>query len=716
MTDAFTQILFANLALAGGVLVVLALRKPVRTHFGPRLAYALWLLPPLVALSSLLPPRIIEITRPAQDFVDAIDVSISIPFTESAAFPFTPTVAPTATLDPWTIALIVWLAGVALMTLWLASSQLRFLREMRNGKAGPAVVGFLRPRIVTPADFEDRFDPRERSVIITHETIHLKRQDARVNALVALTRVGLWFNPLVHVGAYYLRIDQELACDATVIERHPNARKSYAGALLKAQLAARPLPLGCYWPASADHPLTERIAMLKRTAPGRTRRIAGAALLAGLASASGLAAWAALPAEQRFIAGEALPAAEPIAQDQPAPAPQPPIEQPTPIPAPLPAPAPQPTSAFDLNDVLAVQGNIIRIEGDGPTAAVWLQATDIIRKDGQIPNAKIWRLETRMPTTPADRLKPGSQIRVIGYNSIDKACTPNCRLQVYGWNLSMKGQSRYPIGFAARPPEDDLLFRGLPPIENPQPVFVPALARATSITADRITTDADTGDTVYEGNVQIMVGGTIMKTDRVVISANKDGVEPWGVWERLGPDGAVKEKMLLAPPDPRAAPAGSVTAMTARPMPEDMSQAIPAPAGTPSFSFRSDEKFSLPFAALFDADAPILLTGKVTKMEFLDPNSFMWVEAEGKLYKVMIAGAQRLPDDIRRPLVVGKTVTVRGYEAKDKTCKPECLINGRDIRSQDEQGNSIGFTMGPQGGIALPAPAPPARPTPVKPF
>lgn len=714
MTDAFTQILFANLALAVGILAVLALRKPVRTNFGPRLAYALWLLPPLAALASLLPPRIIEIAMPVQQLVDATEVPVSVGFTESIVLPLAPTAAPVATPDPATIALIVWLAGVAVMTLWLAFSQVRFLREMRDGKAGPAVVGFLRPRIVTPADFEDRFDQRERSVIITHETIHLNRQDARVNALVALTRVVFWFNPLVHAGAYYLRIDQELACDATVIERHPNARKSYAGALLKAQLAARPLPLGCYWPASADHPLTERIEMLKHSAPGRTRRIAGAALLAGLASASGLAAWAALPAHQRYVA-TGLPAiAEPVVQDQPAPAPQPPVEQPTPAPAPM--PAPEPTSAFDLNDVLAVQGNIIRVEGDGPMAIVWLQATDIIRNDGQMPNARIWRLETRLPTTPADRLTPGARIRVVGYNAIDKACAPNCRLQVFGWNLSMQGKSRYPIGFAAPPREDDLLFRDLPVIENPQPVPVPMLARATSIRADRITTDAETGDTIYEGNVQIMVGGTIMKTDRVVISPNKDGIEPWGVWERLGADGKAKESMLLAPPDPLAAPAGTFVTISDRREPGDVDRMMPVPQ-PPGAQARPallpGEKPGLPFAALFDANAPLTLAGKVTKMELLDPNSFMWVEAEGRLYKVMIPRQRLLPDDMRSAAFIGRSVTVRGYEAKDKTCKPECLINGRDVRTLDANGNAIGWTMGPQGGMALPAPM--AAPAPPKP-
>ena len=73
-----------------------------------------------------------------------------------------------------------------------------------------------------------------------------------------------WFNPLVHLAAYLLRLDQELACDAAVIRSRPGARTLYGQTLLKTQLAATPLPFGCYWPARGLHPLEVRIGLLKR--------------------------------------------------------------------------------------------------------------------------------------------------------------------------------------------------------------------------------------------------------------------------------------------------------------------------------------------------------------------------------------------------------------------------------------------------------------------
>ena len=118
-------------------------------------------------------------------------------------------VAPVAapTLDPGSIAVAVWIAGALASLAWLAWRQHQFGRALRDGRAGPAVVGVLKPRIVTPDDFAGLYTPREQLVVLAHEQTHITRNDARVNALVALARCAAWFNPLVHVLAHYLRID-----------------------------------------------------------------------------------------------------------------------------------------------------------------------------------------------------------------------------------------------------------------------------------------------------------------------------------------------------------------------------------------------------------------------------------------------------------------------------------------------------------------------------
>jgi biopolymer transport protein ExbD len=160
---------------------------------------------------------------------------------------------------------------------------------------GPAVVGVLKPLLVVPADFEQRFSPPEQALVLAHEHEHLAAGHTRINAaLIVLTSLN-WFNPLVHWAARLARADQELACDAAVLERFPRERGVYAEALLKAHIAPALLPLGCTWPSRSSSFLKERMTMLATKTPGRTRRMAGVGFIAVALLGAGLAAWAQKP-------------------------------------------------------------------------------------------------------------------------------------------------------------------------------------------------------------------------------------------------------------------------------------------------------------------------------------------------------------------------------------------------------------------------------------
>jgi beta-lactamase regulating signal transducer with metallopeptidase domain len=63
MGDFAINFLTANLGAGLAVLAVWGLRRPVRAMFGAQLAYALWLLVPLIAAATCLPPRTIEVIR-----------------------------------------------------------------------------------------------------------------------------------------------------------------------------------------------------------------------------------------------------------------------------------------------------------------------------------------------------------------------------------------------------------------------------------------------------------------------------------------------------------------------------------------------------------------------------------------------------------------------------------------------------------------------------
>lgn len=269
--------LFAGLA----VLLLLRARRLLRRRLGAALAYQAWLLLPCVLIAAMLPaspaPRLLHI--------EALDAA------QALAVQATPGVAS----QQANLLLLAWACGALAMALRFVLGHHAFLRqagrltpsgEVYIGAAGigPASVGLLRPRIVVPPDFAQRYAPAEQALIIAHERTHIARRDALANLLAALLQCAFWFNPLVHLGARAFRQDQELACDAAVMRRHPGQRRSYAEALLKSHTGAHAAGLHCHW--QSPHPTKERIMSLSHTPPGTARRLAGRCILALLAASA----------------------------------------------------------------------------------------------------------------------------------------------------------------------------------------------------------------------------------------------------------------------------------------------------------------------------------------------------------------------------------------------------------------------------------------------
>jgi beta-lactamase regulating signal transducer with metallopeptidase domain len=318
MSEVLTVLLRVNLALALATGLVLALRLPARRLFGARVAYGLWGLVPLAVLAMLIPARVMTATEAPMGWTAMAET----PVVQA------PVLIAARAFDPWPLLGGLWIAGGLASLAWLAWRQLQFGRALAQRRAGPAVIGVLRPRVIVPADFAELYTPREQVVVLAHEQTHIARHDSRTNAAVALVRCVNWFNPAAHLLAHYLRIDQEFACDAQVVAAHPTARRSYAQAMLKAQLAARPLPMGCYWPAASAHPLAQRVRLLSHAAPSRGRRRLGTLAMALLGLGGAWSAWASRPAELRVlpvaaeasrVGGAALPvAASPAGPPTPA--------------------------------------------------------------------------------------------------------------------------------------------------------------------------------------------------------------------------------------------------------------------------------------------------------------------------------------------------------------------------------------------------------------
>jgi beta-lactamase regulating signal transducer with metallopeptidase domain len=269
VNEVCAALLRANLLAGLAVLAVILVRLPARRLFGAEVAYWLWAAPVLVAAGALIPAGRVAAHAPAHA-----------------------TVIGTFEAPAPGLLLAIWAAGIACAVWVLWRAQARFQRLAKAGRAGPAVVGFIAPRIVMPAD-DGRYTPEERALVRAHEREHIARRDPQARAWMAALQCLAWFNPLSHLAAHLARLDQELACDAAVLRRHSRERGPYARALLKTQLAATPLPFGCYWPARGKHPLEVRVALLK--AEPRPLELTGAILVGLALTMAAVAAWTTQP-------------------------------------------------------------------------------------------------------------------------------------------------------------------------------------------------------------------------------------------------------------------------------------------------------------------------------------------------------------------------------------------------------------------------------------
>lgn len=81
----------------------------------------------------------------------------------------------------------------------------------------PALMGFIRPRLLLPPHVVEVFDREKLRDIFLHELAHLKRGDVVVNWVMSILQVIHWFNPLLWLSFNRIRADREIACDSYVL-------------------------------------------------------------------------------------------------------------------------------------------------------------------------------------------------------------------------------------------------------------------------------------------------------------------------------------------------------------------------------------------------------------------------------------------------------------------------------------------------------------------
>ena len=97
----------------------------------------------------------------------------------------------------------------------------------------PFLFGFIRPRVLLPADIVRQASSDQLRCVLLHELAHLKRGDIITGCILTILQSLHWFNPVIWWAFYRMRFDREAACDAMVLSRMSDiTRRHYGDALI----------------------------------------------------------------------------------------------------------------------------------------------------------------------------------------------------------------------------------------------------------------------------------------------------------------------------------------------------------------------------------------------------------------------------------------------------------------------------------------------------
>ena len=381
------------------VLAVLLVRKPFARHFGPRLAYSLWLIP---ALRLVLPPLPfadpVTVSDASEVMMIAVDAPVMVPATPAWSI-----------ADAMPYAFVLWAMGMAAVLAMALLSHRRFrasvLAEavelepigtirlvMTDAVDGPVAFGLWRRIVAVPQDFFARYAADERALAVDHELAHHRHGDLWANAAALVLLASQWFNPFAWRAIRAFRFDQEAACDARVLtmadaDMRGERTARYATAIAKAAVGSR---LSLAAPMAVHDNLQERLTMLMRRDISKQRGRAGRLLIGGTTLAVLGATATLVPAGVVMATAQTVDIAEPPA----------PPEAPLPPEAPVAPEAPGVMVFTDHSEDVTTDKDgkkrevhriVIRRDGDGEGNASTVMVAPAGGKD------KMRRIDVRMP-------------------------------------------------------------------------------------------------------------------------------------------------------------------------------------------------------------------------------------------------------------------------------------------------------------------------------
>lgn len=248
------------------ITAVLILRRVLRGKLSPSIQYALWaivlirLLMPFSLFSSNLSIHNVQEQVSKRPEVQQIQQVIQAPIRPQTPTQNTPQTQPkpqqsqqhgtqaqvpqqSPTVDEPTeavsatsladLAAGLWIAGIAVMGLWLAWCNIRFSGRLKRTRQEmecpqsllpvyfspvvetPCLFGLFHPAVYLTGDAVE--DATVLRYVLTHELTHYRQMDHLWSVLRAAALILHWYNPLVWIAFRASRQDCEMACDARTL-------------------------------------------------------------------------------------------------------------------------------------------------------------------------------------------------------------------------------------------------------------------------------------------------------------------------------------------------------------------------------------------------------------------------------------------------------------------------------------------------------------------
>ncbi|MBN2001635.1 WG repeat-containing protein, partial [candidate division KSB1 bacterium] len=277
--SAFSRWIFTN-SLKASVLIflILFIQWLVRDRLPSKWMYVLW----LVLVIRLLLPAGFEsgfslynffkpfVMMKTAEIPAAKPESVSVYLTDSTpvAFNHRAEISPTGKSQPVHPLTKAWIAGAMTVALLAIAGNVRFWLRIKNRRPVknpvwllcmdecrkqmhikqrvrlacsdairiPMLYGIFRPVILLPGAQNNKWTKDQLRHIFCHELAHLKRFDIPMACLTSVLQILHWFNPLLWIAFYRIRLVREMACDAIALNYLGREQARSYGATILAML------------------------------------------------------------------------------------------------------------------------------------------------------------------------------------------------------------------------------------------------------------------------------------------------------------------------------------------------------------------------------------------------------------------------------------------------------------------------------------------------